>query len=229
LRRNEVRFSEYVRANRGWHNARLNEGGFRVVVTLGRLAQTGVEDWLRANHWQSAGQDAFRSPTGRMIRLVHAPHPAARGQQPADAAEELRCALRGDNSAISVANAPHGDRPQQPISIGPDRLIEPLAASESCRRDWTGNDEKGKNTHHGAIPLNESPLNIRLAWRRSSTAEPRLVGCFRLDLIGLLNEKYLQEDSRPGHVRLKFHRGNTIYIGTGAGARALVVGAFDDP
>jgi hypothetical protein len=36
-----------------------------------------------------------------------------------------------------------------------------------------------------------------------------------LDLIGLLNEKYLQEDSCPGHVRLKFiHRGNTIYIGT---------------
>jgi hypothetical protein len=96
-------------------------------------------------------------------------------------------------------------------------------------RNWTGNDEKGRNTHHGAVPLHLSPIDIRLAWRRNSSATVGLVGCFRLDLVGLLASGYIRPDPKPQHVRLKFvHIRDQIYIQIRSGAPALYVGDFAD-
>jgi hypothetical protein len=74
-------------------------------------------------------------------------------------------------------------------------------------------------------------MDIRLAWRRSSNAPIRSIGCYRLDLVALLAEGYVRkEDRRPGHVRLKFfHTAGDIYIQVrGGGASRIYVGTFSD-
>jgi hypothetical protein len=99
-------------------------------------------------------------------------------------------------------------------------------------RKWRGTDEEGLNTHHGVVPLSESPVDMRLRWRRSSSAPTSVIGCFRLDLEGLLGESYVRkEESRPGHVRLKFvhdHNDDCIYVQKDRGAPALYVGRFSN-
>ncbi len=110
----------------------------------------------------------------------------------------------------------------------------PLAESQlgPKYRKWRGTDEEGLNTHHGVVSLSESPVDMRLRWRRSSSAPTRVIGCFRLELEGLLAEGYVrEEDSRPGHVRLKFvHNDNDdcIYVQKDRGGPALYVGRFSD-
>ena len=69
--------------------------------------------------------------------------------------------------------------------------------------DWTGNDESGRQ-HHNPVPLRNSPRDVRLHWKRSKNAQPKLIGCYRLDLHKLLTEGYVRKDRTPTHVRLGF-------------------------
>ena len=56
------------------------------------------------------------------------------------------------------------------------------------QRDWTGNDESARN-HHGVVYLNESPLRLRLSWKKSPNDSAKFIGVFRLDLRKLLAEQ----------------------------------------
>jgi hypothetical protein len=82
-------FQQYVRANLDWHQRRLDEGGFRVIVALGGLAY-----------------DEARRFAGRSVRVLKVRHPAAwEGPRTVDAAPALRAALLASN-AIVAANLP---------------------------------------------------------------------------------------------------------------------------
>lgn len=95
------------------------------------------------------------------------------------------------------------------------RRVQDSEAGE-IHRDWTGNDEKGKRSHHdGNIYLNKSPLRLRLSWKESSNAPVCYIGVFDLDLQKLLAAKYICTSSEPqDKVRLRFYHGldDVIYI-----------------
>jgi hypothetical protein len=184
------------------------------------------------------------------VGVLSAPHPAARGgRRPSDVAEQLRHFLRFEGSPTAanmalpgiLAKAPQRTKElrvarqenvrqaQQRPPAGSRHLLIPLAQSKlrpKCRY-WTGNDEKGHYTHHGAVPLSDSPIDMRLAWRRSSSAPTRSIGCYRLDLVALLAGDYVRKDPKPGHIRLQFvHRAGSIYIQVRNDMPGLYVGSF---
>ena len=107
-------------------------------------------------------------------------------------------------------------------------LVRPVPNKESSdiRRNWTGNDESDRN-HHGIVPLIESPLRLRLSWRKSSMDSAYLIGVFDLDLQGLLRAGYIRPEPRSAkEVRLRFyHRlDNVIYIQVKKKEPALPIG-----
>jgi len=93
-------------------------------------------------------------------------------------------------------------------------------------RNWIGNDSSARN-HHGVVPLSESPLRIRLSWKRGPNDPTRLVGEFDLDLRALLSDGYVREErGTPGSIRLRFYHGmdGMIYVQTNAKGPALWIG-----
>jgi hypothetical protein len=90
----------------------------------------------------------------------------------------------------------------------------PNEEASDNRRDWTGNDENSRN-HHGKIPLSESPLRLRLSWKKSPKDSARLVGIFDFDLRRLLEAGYIRlEPKSENELRLRFYHGwdNVISI-----------------
>lgn len=102
----------------------------------------------------------------------------------------------------------------------------PSEQATSIRRDWTGNDESAKS-HHGKLPLSESPLRLRLSWKKSPKDSARLVGIFDLDLKQLLKAGYIRyEPKSTSEVRLRFYHGsdNLVYIQVNAKEPGLPIG-----
>lgn len=102
----------------------------------------------------------------------------------------------------------------------------PNKGASDIQRNWTGNDENGRH-HHGKVRLTESPLKLRLCWRKTSRDPSSLIGIFELDLQGLLRSDYIR--SEPGsenEVRLRFYHGldNVIYIQVNMKKPALPIG-----
>ena len=97
-----------------------------------------------------------------------------------------------------------------------DHLVRrvPNEAASNIRRDWTGNDESERN-HNGKVPLSESPLRLRLSWKKGPKDSARLVGIFDFDLKELLRAGYIRYEPRSeSEVRLRFyhHWDNVVYI-----------------
>jgi hypothetical protein len=70
------------------------------------------------------------------------------------------------------------------------RYFVTLSAGEvnANGRNWTGDEIKGKSTHHGVVRIDESPLDLTLHWRQRPESSPRLIGRHRLDLRHLLRD-----------------------------------------
>jgi hypothetical protein len=105
------------------------------------------------------------------------------------------------------------------------RRVEGARASD-IQRDWTGNDESARN-HNGVVYLNESPLRLRLSWKKSPKDPVKLIGVFDLDLRKLLAEQYVRIEPRvQGAIRLRFCHspGDVIYIQVNMQGPALPVG-----
>lgn len=105
------------------------------------------------------------------------------------------------------------------------RRIADEVASD-IRRDWTGNDESARN-HHGKVPLTESPLRLRLSWKKGPTDSAHLIGIFDLDLKQLLKAGYIRyEPKSQSEVRLRFyhHWDNVIYIQVNSKGKGLPIG-----
>lgn len=81
----------------------------------------------------------------------------------------------------------------------------PNEGASNIRRDWTGNDETARN-YHNKLPLSESPLRLRLSWKKGPKDSARLVGIFDLDLKQLLKAGYIRyEPKSEDEVRLRFY------------------------
>ena len=107
-------------------------------------------------------------------------------------------------------------------------MVIKLKDNAICSREWTGNDRVNHN-HFGRIRINESPLKIRLFWKMDDNSPRELIGCYKLDLIKLLNEGYIREiDNSPGEVILRFQRTNIgrIQISVNKSSPALTIGTF---
>lgn len=105
------------------------------------------------------------------------------------------------------------------------RRVQNSEVSE-IRRDWTGNDESARN-HHGRVDLRESPLKLRLSWKRSSKDPVHLIGVYELDLRELLTAGYARiERNTQNEIRLRFYHGydDVIYIQVNSKEPGLPVG-----
>ncbi len=91
-------------------------------------------------------------------------------------------------------------------------------------RRWTGNDENDRH-HHGVVPLQNSPLEIRLRWKSTANDKPRSVGLLRLNLGTLLASHYIRRDGND-QVRLRFvhDRDGGVYIQARRDGPRLLVG-----
>jgi len=88
------------------------------------------------------------------------------------------------------------------------------ADASGIRRNWTGNDENHRNQHE-RVPLSESPLRLRLSWKKGPRDSTHLIGIFDLDLMRLLEAGYIRIDAESqDEVRLRFYHGldNLIYV-----------------
>jgi hypothetical protein len=86
--------------------------------------------------------------------------------------------------------------------------------ASNIRREWTGNDESQRN-HNGKVPLSETPLRLRLSWKKGPNDSAHLVGIFDLDLKQLLRAGYIRYDANSeSDVRLRFYHDwdNLVYI-----------------
>lgn len=93
-------------------------------------------------------------------------------------------------------------------------------------RDWTGNDESARN-QHAKVSLRESPLRLRLSWKKSRKHTAHLVGVFDLDLPRLLRAGYIRLDGKStDEVRVRFYHGsnNVIYVQVNLKSPALQIG-----
>lgn len=89
-------------------------------------------------------------------------------------------------------------------------LVERIALVPSGVRvrTWTLRDDNQQH-HHGVVAVRESPLYLRLRWRRSATRPVYDVGTFRLHLRALLAEDYIRPEEADGddeRVRVRFFR-----------------------
>jgi hypothetical protein len=94
------------------------------------------------------------------------------------------------------------------------------------RRDWTGNDESARN-HHGRVDLSESPLRLRLSWKKSPKDSAHLIGVYDLDLRQLLSAGYVRvEPKTQNEIRLRFYHGRDgiIYIQVNSKESGLPIG-----
>ncbi len=94
------------------------------------------------------------------------------------------------------------------------QVIPPSAA----HRHWTLRADNHGH-HHGRVSVSECPLYLELDWRRSADDSVRQVGIFRLDLVGLLRDRYIRPepaDSRGPDVRLRIVRADdgSFYVQT---------------
>ena len=98
------------------------------------------------------------------------------------------------------------------------------------QRDWVGNDEKGKRSHHDRnVSLNKNPLRLRLSWKESSNQPIRFIGIFDLDLRKLLAANYICISSESqDKIRLRFYHGldDVIYIQVNNDGPGLPIGTF---
>lgn len=102
----------------------------------------------------------------------------------------------------------------------------PNEGASNIRRDWTGNDESDRN-HNGKVPLSESPLRLRLSWKKGPKDSARLVGIFDLDLKQLVKAGYIRyEPKSEDEVRLRFYHDwdNVVNIQVNSKEQGLPIG-----
>lgn len=84
-------------------------------------------------------------------------------------------------------------------------MWEKLPDDAAANRNWNGNNAVAARTFFGLIPLSQSPVVLRLSWKKSANHKPVLVGVYTFDLHKLLDSGYVYEpENSPGKVRLRF-------------------------
>jgi hypothetical protein len=104
-------------------------------------------------------------------------------------------------------------------------MIKQIKNAAQCTRKWTLNERVNGN-HFGRVRKNESPLRIRLYWKRNDEAPRKLVGAYELDLYALKKAGYVRDlNNSREEVLLRFQStGKKIQIARKRTALALDIG-----
>lgn len=109
-------------------------------------------------------------------------------------------------------------------------MIKRLDDNSECSREWNGNDRVNQN-YFGRVRLNESPLSIRLHWKKDDNSPSQLIGAYSIDLEFLLQEGYVRKaEGYPEEVILRFQRTDEgeIQIAINTRERGLKIGVFKE-
>jgi len=123
------------------------------------------------------------------------------------------------NRIRSVESYPSGDMSHLVRRV-------PNEGASKVSRDWTGNDKSNRNNHN-KVSLSESPLRLRLSWKKGPKDSARLVGIFDLDLRQLLKAGYIRyEPKSEDEVRLRFYHDldDLVKIQTNSKEKGLPIG-----
>ncbi len=93
-------------------------------------------------------------------------------------------------------------------------------------RDWTGNDNSRRN-QTGIVDLGESPLRLRLSWKKSPKDSVHLIGVYDLYLEQLRLDGYVRDESTTKNkIRLRFYHAHDglIYIQVNSNGPKLPIG-----
>lgn len=98
-------------------------------------------------------------------------------------------------------------------------------------RRWVLRDDNGQH-YHGVLELSPDPVFLQLWWKPDARGREQLVGLYRLNLQGLLEEGFVRaegDESPPARIRLRFVRGDrsVVSIQSRGDAPALAVGVVD--
>jgi hypothetical protein len=113
-------------------------------------------------------------------------------------------------------------------SRGLGALVARLACEEmpAADRNWMMNDANDRH-FHSPVRLTESPLSLKLSWKARPGGAEVTLGCFRLDLLRLLEHDYVRHERAddPAQIRLRFVRGDdgVVSIQYNGGAPSLPV------
>ncbi|MEI7671051.1 MAG: hypothetical protein WCK00_02945 [Deltaproteobacteria bacterium] len=94
-------------------------------------------------------------------------------------------------------------------------MITRINNAAPCTREWTLNERVNGNVF-GRVRKRESPLRMRLYWKRDDEATRQLVGAYELNLHALKTAGYVRElNNNQGEVFLRFQSaGKSIQIAT---------------
>jgi hypothetical protein len=137
------------------------------------------------------------------------------GERHAEEAMERPVRRRGTMPPAHVAADAHGARSDRATDTPAGELVERLSDDHygPFDSDICGNDESNReNSQKLKDQKLGSPFILRLHWKKSKAHLPRWVGCYRLNLRGLLDGGYMYRDP-DGAPRLKIqHDGGAFYI-----------------
>ena len=105
------------------------------------------------------------------------------------------------------------------------QMITRIENAVQCTREWTLNERVNGNVF-GRVRRNESPLRMRLYWKRDDIAHRQFVGAYEIDLRALVNTGYARDlNNNEEEVLLRFQSDNRcIQIATSRTAEALLIG-----
>jgi uracil-DNA glycosylase len=222
----------------------------KVVFAVGRR----VESYM-TRRFPRAGRYLFATwgDTGKAL-IVPVTHPNSWGEKQSKltaAAETARAYLLRGDVPPSPGGRPMLPPPELPrmempyrrkferltneqggrectVAIEGDNLARRVDDSHvaDVRRDWTGNDDSARN-HHSVVLLSESPLRLRLSWKRGRTGKAQFIGVFDLNLPGLLAAHHVRlEPGETNAIRLRFYHGTdeVIYIQVNSQSPGLPIG-----
>jgi len=93
--------------------------------------------------------------------------------------------------------------------------------------EWTGNDASARN-HNGAVNSAKGSVDLMLCWKASQDSQSKYIGSYRLKLDGLLQSRFIREDSKSGYVRVRvFHASdNNLYLQANLKGPRILLGCF---
>lgn len=102
--------------------------------------------------------------------------------------------------------------------LNDSKLVQQLAATpdHGSPKHWVLRDDNHQH-YHGRVDLGDGFVVIELSWKADRRDSAKLVGCYRLDLRGLMDVGAVRPEAkgrRRGQVRVRFRRDDdgVIYL-----------------
>jgi len=204
---------------------RFSRGDRSSFATWGHIDRALIISVPHPNSWGEKRSRCTAAVESARTYLLSGQEPRGQSTELAGATSKPRTKVTPPTDSQGGTRQPQGEE-RSYMSEG--KLVRRIEGPEVSggKRDWTGNDESARN-HNSVVRLSESPLRLRLSWKRGPNDQARLIGVFDLDLPGLLAARHVRlEPSAPNSVRLRFFHGTdeVIYIQVNSQTPGLPIG-----